>query len=98
MTSRLVFQLVVPTGSAGSTSTVYVSTRGFRTASTDTPASTYVQERVAKAGGFARSLFSGGALGGLIKPNYGVLVLNNEDGGLDTVASYAGGGGTVTCW
>lgn len=98
MTSRLVFRLVVPTGSAGSTSTVYVSTRGFRTASTDTPASTYVQERVAKAGGFARSLFSGGALGGLIKPNYGVLVLNNEDGGLDTVASYAGGGGTVTCW
>jgi hypothetical protein len=98
VTSRLVFRLVVPTGSAGSTSTVYVSTRGFRTASTDTPASTYVQERVAKAGGFARSLFSGGALGGLIKPNYGVLVLNNEDGGLDTVASYAGGGGTVTCW
>ena len=98
MTSRLVFQLVVPTGSAGATSTVYVSTRGFRTASTDTPASTYVQERVAKAGGFARSLFSGGALGGLIKPNYGVLVLNNEDGGLDQVASYAGGGGTVTCW
>jgi len=75
-----------------------VTTRGFRTLSTDTPASTYIEERVAKAGGFSRSLFSGSAMGGLIKPNYGVLTLNNEDGGLDTIATYAGGGGTVTCW
>ena len=45
-----------------------------------------------------RSLFNGGSLGGLIKPNYGVLTLNNEDGGLDTLATYAGGGGEVTCW
>ena len=96
--TRLVFRLVVPTGVAKTTSTLYVSTRGFRTASADTPASTYIEERVAKAGGFSRSLYSGGSLGGLIKPNYGVLVLNNEDGGLDTIASYAGGGGTVTCW
>ena len=96
--SRLVFKLVVPTGSGSATTTRYVTTRGFRTLSTDTPASTYIEERVAKAGGFSRSLFSGSAMGGLIKPNYGVLTLNNEDGGLDTIATYAGGGGTVTCW
>lgn len=96
--SRLVFKLVVPTGSGSATTTRYVTTRGFRTLSTDTPASTYIEERVAKAGGFSRSLFSGSAMGGLIKPNYGVLTLSNEDGGLDTIATYAGGGGTVTCW
>jgi len=96
--SRLVFRLVAPTGVASTTTTRYVTTRGFRTAASDTPASTYIEERVAKAGGFVRSLFSGGAMGGLIRPNYGVLTLNNEDGGLDTLATYAGGGGTVTCW
>lgn len=96
--SRLVFRLVAPTGVASATTTRYVTTRGFRTAASDTPASTYIEERVAKAGGFVRSLFSGGAMGGLIRPNYGVLTLNNEDGGLDTLATYAGGGGTVTCW
>ncbi len=96
--SRLVFRLVVPTGVANSTTTRYVTTRGFRTGTSDTPASTYIEERVSKAGGFVRSLFNGGSLGGLIKPNYGVLTLNNEDGGLDTLATYAGGGGEVTCW
>lgn len=95
---RLVFRIDVPINGSGDLSTYWATTHGWRTSASDTPASTYMPARVRRAGSFARSLFAGGAMGGLIRPNYGTLTLANDDGGLDAFAQYAGGGGTVTCY
>lgn len=96
--SRIVFKFVVPVDGNGNTSTYWAATSGFITGAADTPPITYIQARVKRAGSFARSLFSGGAMGGPIRPNYGTVTLANDDGALDQFAQFAGGGGHVTCW
>lgn len=96
---RVVFRFDVTTNGDGDTATYYVTTRGFRTKPTDSPANTYIPERVAQggAGSYTRSMFGGNGMTGAIQSSKGVLKLNNEDGGLDEFAQYASSGGDVVC-
>lgn len=94
--SRFVFHYTL-TLNEDDTEEYYVTTHGFRTRSTDTPANYYVEERVKSAGSIKRSLFSGARVAGANSPSYGTTELNNEDGGLDEFVKYAAGG-YVTCY
>jgi hypothetical protein len=65
------------------------SDRGFTTGPLDTPANTYYAPRLVTPLNFKRELFSSGRVGGRSFPGFGVLALNNADGGLDDLAGFA---------
>ncbi|WP_232629167.1 hypothetical protein [Methylobacterium sp. Leaf118] len=80
---------------ASTVRTIYLSTHGFITEPGETPANTYFEPRLNRPYSFTRSLFSSGKLGGRSLPGAGAVVLNNGDGGLDILATYAWGGRRV---
>lgn len=94
--SRFVFHYTLQVA-GGVSQTYYVTTHGFRTKATDTPANFYIEERVESAGSVKRGLFSGARAAGASSPSYGVTTLVNTDGGLDDFVKYAAGG-YVTCY
>ncbi|MBP8177285.1 MAG: hypothetical protein KAX77_05905, partial [Xanthomonadales bacterium] len=98
--SRFVFRFDLAVDSGGTEETFYATTHGFTTKPGDTPASTYIEESVAKdgAGSYRRDLFSGARVAGGSVPSFGIIKLDNTDGRLDDFARYASAGGRVTCY
>lgn len=80
---------------AGTVRPIYLSTHAFVTQPADTPSNTYFEARLNRPYSFSRSLFSSGKLSGRSLPAAGTIVLNNGDGGLDALATYAWGGRRV---
>lgn len=80
---------------AGATRPIYLSTHAFVSEPADTPSNTYFEARLNRPYSFSRSLFSSGKLSGRSLPAAGTLVVNNGDGGLDALATYAWGGRRV---
>lgn len=72
--------------------TLYYSSHGFTSEPSDTPANQHYESRIKSVIEFTRSVYSQGRLSGRSIPGYGKIVLNNEDGGLDVLATYAWGG------
>src|SRR4051812_27662717 len=75
--------------------TLYYSSHGFNSEPSDTPSNQHYEPRLNTAYTFKRSLFQAGKLSGRSVANYGTLVLNNADGGLDDLVEYAWGGRRV---
>ena len=98
--SRIVFRFDLVVDSDGNQETFYATTHGFMTKPTDTPATTYIEESVAKdgAGSYRRDLFSGARVAGGSVPSWGIIKLDNTDGKLDDFARFASAGGSVTCY
>lgn len=92
---RLVLELTLTVADDGTTETFYYTDVGFRTAATDTPATTYVEERLVRIDSYFRELFSGARITGAIRPAFGSVVLNNADGGLDSWVDYGISGSRV---
>lgn len=65
----------------------YYSDSGFVTTPTDTPANIYFDARLIEPLGFSRSMFSSNKLGGESTASFGSIVLTNNDGGLDGLAT-----------
>ncbi len=63
--------------------------RGFTTEPGDSPADQYYDGRLNEALSTTRSMFSPGRIGGRSMPDFGRLVLNNTDGGLDYLTGYS---------
>ncbi len=76
--------------------TIRVSDHGLVTGASDSPAHTLYEARIIEPMNFARSMFTSGRIGGLSRANFGELVLNNADGGLDAMAGYSFDGRTIT--
>lgn len=68
--------------------TLYFSDVGFATEPTDSPANTYWQRRIQVPLTVRLSLFAGVAAGGRSDVAFGSVVLANDDGALDGLASY----------
>jgi len=66
----------------------FTNGQGWRTRSTDTPASTLIEGRLINPGTVQRSMFKDAAAFGAIEAGYGAAVLLNSDGGLDSWRSY----------
>tara|TARA_Y100000593_G_scaffold72636_1_gene133414 strand:+ start:6375 stop:7868 length:1494 start_codon:yes stop_codon:yes gene_type:complete len=77
------------------TTTIYVSDHGLVSQSSDTPAKTLFESRIIEPIAFDRSMFSKGKIGGRSRTNFGNLILNNADGGLDAMAGYAFDGRSI---
>lgn len=71
------------------TTTVYLSDRGYVSGPSESPANTYFAPRVMEALNFQRSMFQTGKLGGQSIPSFGSIILSNADGDLDDFATYA---------
>ncbi|WP_342152310.1 hypothetical protein [Methylorubrum sp. SB2] len=80
---------------AGIVRPLYLSTHAFVTQPSDTPSNQYFEARLNSPYSFSRSLFASGKLSGRSIPAAGAIVLNNGDGGLDALATYAWGGRRV---
>lgn len=65
------------------------SDRGFTTGPTDSPPNAHFAARLVTPLNFKRELFSSGRIGSRSFPGFGVLALNNADGGLDDLAGFA---------
>lgn len=78
--------------------TIYLSSHGFNSKPTDTPANQHYTPRLKKAYSFKRALFEDGRVSGRTVPGYGDIVINNQDGGLDYLYNYAWGGRRVRVW
>ena len=76
--------------------TIRVSDHGLVTGASDTPAHTLYEARIIEPMSFQRSMFQSGKVGGLSRTNFGQLVLNNADAGLDALAGYAFDGRAIT--
>lgn len=75
--------------SGGTAQTAYfTSGQGWRTRSSDTPASTFIEGRLIDPGSVRRSMFRDAAAFGPIESGYGAAVLLNPDGGLDEWRNY----------
>lgn len=72
-----------------STTTIYLSDRGYVSGPAETPANTYFDPRVIEALNFERAMFRSTKLGGESIPSFGAIELANADGGLDAFAGYA---------
>lgn len=68
--------------------TLRYSSSGYNTKPTDSPSSTHYLGRVISPGNFQRSLFGQGRTYGEAGAGYGVVELNNVDGGLDALIDY----------
>lgn len=93
---RFVAEITLTTDAGGGTTTFYAATSGFCTTPADTPADTYIPGRLVSPGVFSRSLFSGGRVTGAVKPNFGDLLIANDDGAYDDWLGYGVSGGKVT--
>ena len=71
----------------GTTQDFYFGTYGFRTKSTDTPASTQIRGNLKSAGSYSRSLDSDMPMGAM-KTGYGSVQFDNHDGSLDALLDY----------
>ena len=67
------------------TSTLYYSTHGFQSKSSDDPANQPFDARVITALNVERSLVRGNSLGGISPITVGEIAFNNADGGLDNL-------------
>lgn len=67
--------------------------RGWRTRSTDTPASTHIEGRLVNPGAVQRAMFRGAAVFGPVEQGFGAAELINRDGGLDGWRAYHVAGG-----
>lgn len=74
---------------SGSPVTLRLSTHGYTSRPSDTPANTHYAELVADPGSFRRDLFGQGRTRGLSEVDFGQIVLNNADGDLDAWRDYA---------
>jgi hypothetical protein len=75
--------------SGGTGQTAYFTNgQGWRTRSSDTPASTWIESRLVDPGSVRRSMFRDAAAFGPIESGYGAAVLLNTDGGLDAWRAY----------
>lgn len=83
---------------AGTTVSLHFSDHGFVSAPGDDPPDAWFAPRLVTALNFERQLFADGRLGGRSVPGFGVLSLNNADGGLDHLAGYAWDGRRVRVW
>lgn len=71
------------------TKTLYYSeTPGYRTEPSDTPANQVFEPRVISAGNFEQHIYRSLTTGGRSEVGFGVVVLNNADGGLDGLIDY----------
>ncbi len=95
MIKRFVVEMTFVVDDIGTEETFYYATSGFSTLPTDTPANTYIAPRLKSPGSYKRELFSGNRVTGAIRPSFGEIVLNNEDGGLDEFLGYGTSGGKV---
>lgn len=83
-------------GGSGAAVTKYYGTRGFATASTDTPAKTHIDERLKQPLQINRTMFAPNATRGRSIVGTGDIVLVNGDGSLDDFGdSYSVDGRTV---
>ncbi len=76
--------------------TLYFSTLPYVTAPSDTPANKYYEPRLNTALNFQRSMYKPERIGGNSTPGFGVLRLNNTDGGLDNLEGYSLAGRPIT--
>lgn len=93
--TRFVAEITITVDSAGATQKHLFATGGFSTLPSDTPAHTVVEPRLMNPGTVRRELFSGPRVAGAVRPSFGVLELNNSDGGLDAWLDYGTSNGTV---
>lgn len=68
---------------AGAEVNLYYSDQGFTTEPGDAPPNQHFEARVMEALNFQRSLFEPDSIGGASIPDFGEIVLDNADGGLD---------------
>ena len=71
----------------------FSSGRGWRTRSTDTPASTHIEGRLRNPGSVTRAMFRDAAAFGPVEQGFGAVELDNRDGGLDAWRAYYVAGG-----
>lgn len=84
---------------AGTLQTLYFCTgAGWVTSATDTPASDYIDGRVAAVGNYSRSMFAGRALFGAQQTSFGTLSFVNNDGELDAWRDYGFDGRAVSVY
>ena len=92
---NLVAEMVFAT-SATTSVTLLASTTGFTTSPTDTPANTHSPARLKNAGSFRQEVFTSSRTTGPVKPSWGEIVIENNDGALDSWVDYGSAGGSVT--
>lgn len=100
---RFVVELTLTVSDDGSTQTFRVSSDGFTTTPSDTPANTYIPGNLVNPGSVERNLFTGPRVSGPITPNYGNIVIANPEtdtgyGSYDSWGDYGASGGTVICY
>lgn len=95
---RLLVQLSPYDVGGAAVTQLYYSSHGFTSEPSDTPANTYYASRLKAGFEFKRSLFSQGKLSGRSIPGAGSIVLDNNDGALDVLNTYAWGGRRVRVW
>jgi hypothetical protein len=69
--------------------TLRFSSGGFTTEPTDSPANTYYEARVLQPYQLRRSMFAPGKIGGLAQLDWGEMIWDNTDGGLDYLRTYS---------
>lgn len=90
--SVYLIEIVAATDSAGTTTTLYFSTEGFVTSSSDTPANKYFEPYVKQPALMNREISATGQS----NVGYGEIVLTNIDGALDYLIDYGFDGRSVT--
>lgn len=93
---QYVAELTVYDADLADVRTLYVSTHGFTSTPTDTPASTVFDGRLLQPALLQRDLFAGGRTAGASTLTAGDLRLANPDGGLDGWLDYAFDGRPIT--
>ncbi|MBY0432202.1 MAG: phage tail protein [Rhodospirillales bacterium] len=73
----------------------FASSPGYVTRPDCTPANTVYEPRVISPGNFERHLYRSGATGGGSEVAYGLIILNNADGGLDHLIGHGFDGRTL---
>ena len=71
----------------------FTNAKGWRTRSTDTPASTLIEGRLRNPGSVQRAMFRDAAVFGAVEQGFGVAEFVNADGGLDGWRTYFVAGG-----
>jgi enamine deaminase RidA (YjgF/YER057c/UK114 family) len=85
----ILIELTAAIDAAGTLATFYVSTDGFVTSPTDTPANTAFRPCVMDPGSIGLHAFSDGRTGGATKLETGEIVLANADGQFDAWLNYS---------
>lgn len=81
---------------AGTTGTLRIASgQGFKTRPSETPSNTVYEPRVINPGNFQRQTLRPGSFEGQSTVGYGVVIINNADGALDTLKDYGFDGQTL---